>query len=366
MRLPFRPSILRSPRPLRSYPQLHPQARVFRQAFRSFQSSASLGATSLPQPPLAAHTGLLESCVDLACALPHELILSIHNAGLSWGYAIPITALILRAFVIAPFIQLPTRRAQQRYIDIQPLCSAWRNVLGDAHRKLHFKNPVDYPLKQAYEESKAAISKQHRRVRKIMKCTITRRLRNFWQLPILFTLVETIRRMLNADFGLLNLLVQTFSSNQAIELSLERADVIQALYGTKVTAWFEPTMIEGGILWFTDLTAADPTCMLSAMVAAVTFGNVYRSSKPPPGMTLTTSRLYLRRGLLALSLAMFPLTLEMPSGLLWYWFSSTASGWAAYEMIDRVAPLSKPVPRALGSGAQGAWTLRRPPAMKTP
>lgn len=134
--------------------------------------------------------------------------------------------------------------------------------------------------------------------------------------------------------------------------------------GTDITAAMiahttaEPSLTTGGILWFPDLTVADPWHVLPLALSAIFIVNLWPKTvagrqavfnmdsgdpsdsdlKPNPNRSART-RLGLHRGLFITSFLIGPITMDFPAALHLYWISSSALSWGTQKMLDRLYPV---------------------------
>ncbi|KAL2355552.1 hypothetical protein BJ546DRAFT_635000 [Cryomyces antarcticus] len=114
-------------------------------------------------------------------------------------------------------------------------------------------------------------------------------------------------------------------------------------------AWREPTLATEGMLWFPDLTLPDPTLTLSFMVSGVTFYHIYSNTgggvRPGAGgvAELGAGPKALRRLLLTVALFIGPATLQVPSAIMLYWFSSMTLATVQTKLLDHYMPFRMPI-----------------------
>ncbi|KAG0245666.1 Cytochrome c oxidase assembly protein cox18, mitochondrial [Mortierella sp. GBA43] len=93
----------------------------------------------------------------------------------------------------------------------------------------------------------------------------------------------------------------------------------------------EPGFTDGGILWFTDLTASDPTWIMPIAVGATNLLNVELNalmmSKTP-----TRNQTIMRNVFRVLAVTMIPIAHEAPMAICLYWLSS-----GSYSVLQNVA-----------------------------
>ncbi|TKA53145.1 hypothetical protein B0A49_11852 [Cryomyces minteri] len=114
-------------------------------------------------------------------------------------------------------------------------------------------------------------------------------------------------------------------------------------------AWREPTLATEGMLWFPDLTLPDPTLTLPFMVSGITFYHIYSNAgggvRPGAGgvAELGAGPKALRRLLLTVALSIGPATLQVPSAIMLYWFSSMTLATVQTKLLDRYMPFRMPI-----------------------
>jgi inner membrane protein COX18 len=206
------------------------------------------------------------------------------------------------------------------------------------------------------------------------KCGVWREWLQILYLPVWLAVIEAIRGMCGATRGLLGLLADGAGDVvPAIKNSadLTQETVVQSAPGeflevgqatlptanvqseSAVSATFEPSMVTEGMLWFPDLTVADPLHILPFVLSATLLLNVYtvgRAGLPSGKEPLWRERL--KRILLTVALAAGPLTLKVPCAMILYWISSGVVGYVHNHLLDIWMPLqnsirpSKPVVRS--------------------
>ncbi|KAJ9656094.1 hypothetical protein H2201_008645 [Coniosporium apollinis] len=104
------------------------------------------------------------------------------------------------------------------------------------------------------------------------------------------------------------------------EVAVAAGNVATVDAPAQLVSWLEPSMANEGALWFQDLTVADPTLTLPFVVSGIMFLNVWRGSAQTKRVGReSVGAKTLRRGLLLLTLAIGPLTLNVPAGVMVYW-----------------------------------------------
>ena len=271
-----------------------------------------------------------DAVLDAILYLPHEMMSQLHTT-LPWYATIPLTAFIIRGFLVTTAGSW-ARALTARYIGLHPLRQAM------AHQKMHElmkEGGYDNP-RQAKKAISTAIKQETSALDKRWNCTLRGQMSwTLAQIPIFFAMAEIIRQMCATRDGLLGMVLTK------VGLKTEAG----SLHGVSLAPenpWFEPTLANEGMLWFTDLLVPDPTGALPFVVSALMFTNVYITKNgptDPDNMPATTRNI--RRLLLGVSLLVGPLCQELPAALMLYWASSTSSviGWNWW--LDRKYPAPK-------------------------
>ncbi|KAF1358746.1 hypothetical protein EJ07DRAFT_166617 [Lizonia empirigonia] len=248
--------------------------------------------------------------LDAILYLPHEMITLIHTQ-VPWYAAIPASAFLLRATLVTSLGRW-SRSLMARYIGLQPLRQALARHKRDEIFKLGgFRTPKEAKIR-TQQEVKQVVHKLDSRWNVTLKGQIAWTL---LQIPIFFTMAEIIRKMCGARDGLLSLVISIFKSKVAN---------MDGLSPVGLDTYFEPSMAYEGILWFQDLTMADPTGALPFIVSGLMFSNIYFTKNTSPSNSSTTQTA-IRRTLLGVALLIGPMCQNLPAGLMLYWASSTSS-----------------------------------------
>ncbi|KAK8197475.1 60Kd inner membrane protein-domain-containing protein [Phyllosticta capitalensis] len=295
---------------------------------------------------------------DAACTSGWTLLQAAHGVGLSWGLAIPVAAIIVRLAIIYPLLYAPARRAQLRGADARAHVQAFESITKSLSRKKMMQEGPEASKKYAQTQLRS----YNEAIKKRWKFGFLRQMQPFLALPIFLSFAETIRRMTGSHKGIMGLVLSA-PEDAAAPLASEAATskAVETTVAENVSAalnvpdgaswsWIEPSMTTEGMLWFTDLTAADPTLTLPLIVSSATFFAVWRGSKVPDGEEEAKSARILRRSLLSASVIMFPLILKVPAGMLLYWATSTTCAGLTHIWNDYYYPRRtriKPVKRLM-------------------
>ncbi|KAK8222885.1 60Kd inner membrane protein-domain-containing protein [Phyllosticta paracitricarpa] len=283
---------------------------------------------------------------DAVCAPGWALLTALHGTGLPWALTIPASAILVRLVIIYPLMYAPARKANLRATDARAHVQAFESITKSLSRKKMMQEGPEASKKYAMAQLRTNTSE----IKKRWKFGFARQMQPLLSLPIFLAFAETIRRMIGTKRGVLGLLFasndgQASSSPEGVE-SAAAEDVSSASSSasdsTDLSSWAEPTMATEGMLWFPDLTAADPTLILPVMVSGATFFSVWRGSRVLPGEEEGKNARILRRILLSGAFIMFPFILKVPAGMLLYWVTSTTCAglthvWNDYHYPKRTA-----------------------------
>lgn len=292
----------------------------------SFRPKSSLSNAFLHLPPSyrAFHASPRPRFLETVIAPTYALFEGVHSlTGLQWAYTIPLTALVIRTFFTLP-VSIYTRRVQQKQAELLPVINAWTKTLEkEAMQQSAHLGPV---------RAQAVILKKLRKKRKeILKRGGVSNWKNFLpflHLPVLLIAIETLRMMSGADVGLLGHLASGFSGYSVPFISPT----------SSLTAWFEPTLANEGVLWFKDLTLADPEGRLSYILSGALLMNIWDfGNKAVREPSIWGKRL--QRALIAMACVAGPLLSPVPSGILIYWISSVAFAFGQSSLLTRVLVL---------------------------
>ena len=111
---------------------------------------------------------------------------------------------------------------------------------------------------------------------------------------------------------------------------------MSCFFGLRKMVEIYPSMQEGGIMWFTDLTAADPYYALPIACSAMMLGTIELG-----GETGTPMQPGVKMAFRGLSVAMIPMTCHMPQAVFCYWITSNAFS------VVQIAALKQPGVRNL-------------------
>ncbi|PSN63945.1 hypothetical protein BS50DRAFT_576575 [Corynespora cassiicola Philippines] len=297
------------------------------------RSTAAHARTPVRPPAARAFhaTAPRRDALDAFLYLPHEL-LSVLHTGLPWYTAIPAGAFIVRGILVSTFGS-SARALTARYIGTHPLRQAiTKQKTDELMRKGNFKTP-----QQAKLTLKNSVKQEIKALDKRWNCTIWGQVSwTLLQLPLFFTMAETIRQMCSYQDGLLSM------GLKAIGLKESSSHVVHGTELGPPNPWFAPDLADGGLLWFTDLLVPDPTGILPFAVSGIMFANIYFTNNTPGSQETRRGPMrHLRKVLLGVSLLIGPLCQEVPAALMYYWASSTTSVMIWNKWLDWRYPAPK-------------------------
>lgn len=243
-----------------------------------------------------------------------------------WLWAIPLSALAIRAALYYP-ITLSTRKALQRRLAISPLISAHKPWYRSEARTKARQDPSKSMFTNYQNSMKELTSELKDRYACGLGKTFFRPILQF---PVFLQMSWTIREMLGIPGGTLKSFMYTM-------LGKEAATGTEAAQQAALA--FEPTMMEEGLPWAIDLTAADPTGTLSYGVAAIMLSQTLLGTLRVPGGSTMLSRT-----LIVFSLAIGPLMASAPAGILYYWACSSGLALVTNVYLDWRYPLVRFAP----------------------
>lgn len=299
-----------------------------------------------------------EPLAEAVLNLSWGLLEILHNCGLSWAVALPASAVVIRAFIIMPLFQIPSRKAQQTTASLLPLTRAYNIVKKHSSHMAHYsKGP-----RVAQAVTISSVARYNHQIRKRWGAQRWKQMLPFCGLPVFISMAEVIRRMVGARSGLWGLVFGSGSyaapkASEQVSDGVTTDGVTDALEkvaewkGTtslpssvpeKLSSWLEPSMAAEGMLWFPNLMLPDPYMILPWAVCGLTMASIYAGSKPPHKGHEKPSFFIFKRVLMTLALAIGPMTLNLPAGILLYWCASTSCAWLSHVYLDRFYPVRMP------------------------
>ena len=249
----------------------------------------------------------LDECVYAT----HTVFTGIHSStGLPWAATLPLVAVLVRLTITGPIAAYGYTISNRRR-ELFPLLHAWRATITRNVMRTHKKEgPVACEriiARQAREKSAE--------VRKNMGVQFWKSSFTWIQFPTFLLFMETVRNMCQ-HHGRLGTIMSAPEKDVISE-----GDTVQP----HVSPYFEPTLATEGAFWFPDLLVPDPMLILPFALTASLFGSIlfYERRIRAIGVPLSVWQIRLQRIIKIVALAMGPMTLGMPSGILIYWISSS-------------------------------------------
>jgi inner membrane protein COX18 len=273
-----------------------------------------------------------------------EVFNAVHNTiGAPWALAIPIIALGVRAISI-PIVHGLLHVNKVREAPTTTFNRALSHQLAiDTSRGSHIDQPSRKLLLTIWHsllDGKYGSLRARRRLYWTAACT---------QVGVWLGMSETLRCMVGMHYGLFGVLLA------GVGLAPAPSGMF---HGQLCPHLIQPSMATEGILWFTDLTAADPTGCLSVLFASLAFFSLKTftvvhydpynaASTYSPTMPTREKLSYLalkaRPFLPYTSILIVPFTIKVPAALLLYWITSMASAMLANKIIRSAMPIPKVV-----------------------
>jgi len=280
----------------------------------------------------------------------HDLITGLHTfTSLPWAATIPLTAVFVRLCIAEP-LHYASHQVTQRQLDLLPLRNAWRhNITYQVMTKMGQLGP-----QRCEREILRRVRAKRIELFKKWGCQYWKNFLPLTQFPVWLAVIETIRRMCGAGEGFLGWLGSILFRRTGLETDGETT--LNALSGSAVP--FEPSLAEEGALWFPDLLAPDPSLVLPFVLSGTLFANLHlmSRSKAQDGRQSSPSVQRFETALKLFALAIGPLMLQVPSGLLLYWISSSMLAIVTKVLLERLVPFRRPPepckPKTTALGAQ--------------
>ena len=252
----------------------------------------------------------------------HTLLTGVHDmTGLPWAASIPLVAVLVRIVILHP-LDIYASKVYGRQLKVS------RHML-ESKAAIEKKIQQVHRNKSALERQKilnSALLTTWRQLLRQNRAQPWRTFIPFINVPICFTMMETIRRMTGTEDGMPTLMAKSLTAlNGQQDPGPGTTDEMIPL---------EPSLATQGMLWFDNLMVPDPSLILPCAISVIIFA-MYSSRKgimdlcAIPGSTLQAAskarafNLRKNRMLKFGALAVAPATLMFPSAMLLYWISSS-------------------------------------------
>ncbi|RHZ77097.1 hypothetical protein Glove_186g154 [Diversispora epigaea] len=257
----------------------------------------------------------------------------VHNImGIPWWVTIVISTIILRSIFTLP-ISIWQQKNVARLLNVQPkITESFEKLKHQVARKMRSQG-------RSYEEFQAELQKKFdAKIKEVHREIKWHPAKNFllpwFQIPLFICMSITLREMIKSDK----------SDNNKIEDYIEdengqAKDDNNNNNNNNTSIKNIKDFKNGGILWFTDLTAVDPTWFFPVAVGATNLLNVemHKSKKNNISKKIITN---IFRGL---SILMIPVAIKTPMVICLYWFTS-----CTYSLVQNLVFKIPIIKKSLG------------------
>ncbi|CAG8457326.1 14150_t:CDS:2 [Funneliformis caledonium] len=270
-----------------------------------FSTSASLSNSntidSSPPSTLLPET-LPTDDVNFIISFNQSVLEFMHNStALPWWATILISTILLRTLLTLP-IAIIQQKSGARMISLQPqIMDVFEKLKHEVVREVKKRNGT-------YEEFQRELTKRFRaKINEIYKANKCSPIRNYllpWvQIPLFISNSLTLRHMVDS----------------AAESSLDPITGSNVLDNSTITL---DSLINGGTLWFNDLTLSDPTFIFPLAIGLTNFFNIEVHSWSLKSQPSLRSKI-LKNLSRVLSVLMIPVASQAPMAICLYWLSSS-------------------------------------------
>ncbi|KJZ80163.1 hypothetical protein HIM_00013 [Hirsutella minnesotensis 3608] len=258
-----------------------------------------------------------------------ESLSSIHAAGVPWLVTIPLVAVGVNFTLRLP-VQYYLRQLAFKRKELEPLVKAW--VIRHRNETLfrdEFRAEARWRLRVA-----RLTGLSQKRIYKSWGCQRWKSSLVLLSFAPLIVISESLRRLCGAPLGMITRHFGLGSSGPEAASSL--------------SAWADRSLADGGVLWFVDLTAADPYMALPTICTLLLAYQVkqnmslaqmrnYLSLDLTKKNLTVTARLQESLGRFILVTPLLPLLFSnLPSAIFVYWASSSALNLVNASILDRL------------------------------
>ncbi|OHE97603.1 hypothetical protein CORC01_07018 [Colletotrichum orchidophilum] len=303
--------------------------------------TASLRPHLIPKQTIGARNFSVGAFVNSSVEATAQAVVSLHsmNATGNWTGTIVFSALIV-ALARMP-LQMVARRIIRQQRRVPPFEYAWRHEVQGTR------------LSRSIQ-----VAQIRKRLLKERGCQDWKTWAPALGVPVWYLMSEALRRLCGSHGGILSLLTGNYKDNEtsasvASASVSEQASTAASSSTEAVSSSLDSLssvaeeMANGGILWFTDLTVADPTLLLPVMLMGTLGWSMFPTGKMrnhvfdigksqefmPPGLKW---RVRLRRGLLVTAILIPAVCLNLPAGIFVYWISSMLFGQISGKIMEKL------------------------------
>ncbi|KAI8049583.1 membrane insertase OXA1/ALB3/YidC, partial [Syncephalis plumigaleata] len=227
-----------------------------------------------------------------------------------WWVSLVLGTILVRTVATLP-LAVMQQKSTARLLQLQPMLKAWQNTMArqlsrEAREKQWNYTRYNMLLQRQYKEKMRQLYWQHR-CHPAMGLTLVA-----VQMPLFISMSLAVRRLCGLPVPWLEAL-----------------------------ATQEMAQPQAGGLWWTDLTATDPTLVLPVIIGLVHLANVELNTNKNKSPTVWQQRIrYILRGV---SIASIPIATQLPTAVCIYWCTS-----AFYSLAQNVTFQRPIVQRWLG------------------
>ncbi|KAK7415921.1 hypothetical protein QQZ08_012189 [Neonectria magnoliae] len=255
------------------------------------------------------------------------------STGMPWFLAIPLLAVGVNATIRFP-VQLYVAKLRAKRAELTPLVVAWTR----RHHNTIVKEQSHLPERILKLRMAGALEKSRRRMYKDWDVQRWKGFAPLLGIVPFVTISEALRRKCGAPLGWIGQSVG-LSNPQSTGSNLGSA-----------SAMFDLSLVDGGCLWFMDLTSADPYYGLPIICTSILIWNTWgRMSKDhirallslgvDETQVVTLTRIQKVLGRIMLMMPVFPLLFaDLPSAIFLYWASSFGLSGINELILNRLVP----------------------------
>lgn len=196
-------------------------------------------------------------------------IISVHNVGMPWWVTIPVVAATVNFTIRLP-IQLYAQKIRNERHKLQPLAYAWSTTIRrEAEQKIQMNSMTPAEQMKERREAWKRLGGVYKKMYKEFDCQTWKSFIPWVSMVPFVAFADAMRKIAG---------VSAFSGFQTpIDLlpSTETAMPPEPLELSDQLPVLDQSLLDGGLLWFSDLSAADPYCMLPLACMAVLGAQVW-------------------------------------------------------------------------------------------
>lgn len=283
-----------------------------------------------------------------------QALVAVHQAGLPWYLTIPLLAVGVNFTVRLP-VQYYNRVLNRKRRLLSPFISAWaqrHRMSPQSSSSMRMGFPVGPYFKSTGRMYKTWGVQRWKSMALLLP-----------SLAPFILVTEALRQMSGAP------------STWLAQFMTQRGSAVDAA-SAHTSALFDPSLAQGGLVWFTDLTAMDPYFTLPLLTTTILLGNILRRTpmatlRVALGMGDNSQGLsFWQRSQVAgmRTLFLMPLLplafLDLPSAIFLYWATAFSLQGVNHAILDKLLPLP-PAKLSAPTQAPGQWPFLTGPASRT-